>query len=111
MSIKKCFNTKCLKLLFTFCNSVTDYMVCTIILHHVVSVAPITQYTHVRNEYSNTQGSSPNVVKVIFHTLRNCSLRKEFASSRALVVLVPIFIMYIFVSNLYIFVPHIPCYV
>ena len=29
----------------------------------------ITQYTYVRNENSNTQGSSPNVVKVIFHTL------------------------------------------
>ena len=46
-----------------------------------ISVAPITQYTHVRNKNSNTQGSSPYVVKVLFHTLRNCSLRKEFAPS------------------------------
>ena len=38
-----------------------------------IGVAPITQYTHVRNKNSNTQGSSPNVVKVVFHTLRNCS--------------------------------------
>ena len=38
-----------------------------------IGVVPIMQYTHVRNKNSNTQGSSPNVVKVIFHTLRNCS--------------------------------------
>ena len=31
------------------------------------------QYTHVRNKNSNTQGSSTNVVNLIFHTLRNCS--------------------------------------
>ena len=43
----------------------------TIELH--IGIAPITQYTHMRNKNSNTQGSSPNVVKVIFHTLRNCS--------------------------------------
>ena len=31
--------------------------------------------THVRNKYSNIQGWSPklNVIKVIFHTIRNCS--------------------------------------
>ena len=28
---------------------------------------------HVRNTNSNFQGRSPNVVKVIFHTIRNCS--------------------------------------
>ena len=33
------------------------------------------------NKNSNNQGRSPNVVKVIFHTIRNCSLRKEFAPS------------------------------
>ena len=44
-----------------------------------IGAAPITQYTHVRNKNSNTRGSSPNVVKVIFHTSRNCSKRKEFA--------------------------------
>ena len=30
---------------------------------------------------SDTQGRSPNVVKVIFLTIRNCSQRKEFAPS------------------------------
>ena len=44
---------------------------CKVILS--IDVAPITQYTHVRNENSNTQGSSTNEVKVSFHTLRNCS--------------------------------------
>ena len=29
--------------------------------------------THVHNKTSNIQGSSPNVVKVNFHTIRNCS--------------------------------------
>ena len=33
---------------------------------HYIGVAPITQYTHVRNKKSNTQGSSPNVVTMIF---------------------------------------------
>ena len=36
-------------------------------------VSPITQYTHVRTKNSNTKGSSPYVVEVIFHTLRNYS--------------------------------------
>ena len=43
--------------------------VCTII----IGVAPITHYTHVCHKNCNTQGSSPNLVKVFFHTLRNCS--------------------------------------
>ena len=38
-----------------------------------IGVALIKQYTHVRNKKSNTKGSSPDMVKVIFHTLRNCS--------------------------------------
>ena len=38
-----------------------------------IGVAPVMQYTQVHNKKSNTQWSSPNVVKVIFHTLRNCS--------------------------------------
>ena len=38
-----------------------------------IGVAPIKQYTHMRNKKTNTQGSSPYVVKVIFHTTRNCS--------------------------------------
>ena len=34
-------------------------------------IAPITQYTHVRNNNnSNTQGSFPNAAKVIFNTLK-----------------------------------------
>ena len=36
-----------------------------------ISVVPITQYTHVRNiNNGNTQGSFPNVVKVIFNTFK-----------------------------------------
>ena len=38
-----------------------------------IGLAPITQYTHVCIKNSNTQGSSTNVVKVIFDTTRNCS--------------------------------------
>ena len=41
-----------------------------------IGVAPITQYTHARNENSNIQGSSPYVVS----DLRNCPKRKEFAT-------------------------------
>ena len=37
--------------------------------------------THMCNKNSIIQGRSPNVVKVIFHTIRNCSLRKECAPS------------------------------
>ena len=39
----------------------------------IIGLAPITQYTHVRDKNSNTQGSSRNVVEVISHTTRNCS--------------------------------------
>ena len=39
--------------------------------------------THVRNKDNNIQGRSPHLVKVIFHTIRNCSQRKEFASSES----------------------------
>ena len=35
--------------------------------------------THLRNKNSNIQGRSPYVVKVIFHTIKNCSYRKDFA--------------------------------
>ena len=35
-----------------------------------IGVAPI---THMPNKSSNTQGSSSNVVEVVFQTLRNCS--------------------------------------
>ena len=40
-----------------------------------------TQPTHVRDKNSNIQGRSPNVVKLIFHTIRNCLKRKEIAPS------------------------------
>ena len=39
------------------------------------------QYMPMRNKNSSNQESSPNVVKVIFHTLRNSSKKKEFAPS------------------------------
>ena len=39
----------------------------------LIGVAPITQYTHVCNINSNTHWISHYVVKVIFHSLRNCS--------------------------------------
>ena len=45
-----------------------------------IGVASVTQLrTCVKN--SNIQGRLPNVVKVVFHAIRNCSLRKEFAPS------------------------------
>ena len=34
-----------------------------------------------RNKNSDIQGRSPNVIKVISHTLWNCSYRKDFAPS------------------------------
>ena len=36
-----------------------------------IGVAPITQVMHVRNKNSNIHGRSLNVIKVIFHTIRN----------------------------------------
>ena len=36
-----------------------------------IGVAPITLVRHVRNKISNIQGRSLNVIKVIFHTIRN----------------------------------------
>ena len=44
-------------------------------------------HTHVRNKNSNIQGRSPNVVKVLFHIIRYCSLRKEFAPQREQILL------------------------
>ena len=38
-----------------------------------IGIAPITQVTHMHNKNSNIQGRSPNVIKVLFHTIRNCS--------------------------------------
>ena len=46
-----------------------------------IGVTPFTQVTHARNKNSNIQGRSLKVIKVIFHTIRNCSLRNEFAPS------------------------------
>ena len=45
-------------------------------------VGPILQYSHVRYINSNTQQTLPNVVKVIFHNLRNCSYLENFCSQR-----------------------------
>ena len=44
--------------------------------HYVVTV--------VRNKNGNIQGRSHNVVIVIFHTIRNCSKRKEFKTGQSL---------------------------
>ena len=38
-----------------------------------IGVATIAQVMHVGNKNSNIQGRSLNVIKVIFHTIRNCS--------------------------------------
>ena len=38
-----------------------------------IGVAPIMQVTHVANKNSNSQGRSLNVMKVIFHAIRDCS--------------------------------------
>ena len=40
---------------------------------NLIGIAPIRQVTHVRNKNSNIQGRSLNVIKVIFHTISNCS--------------------------------------
>ena len=47
----------------------------------IIGIAPITQVTHVRNNNSNIQGRSLNVIYVIFHTLRYFSLTKKLAPS------------------------------
>ena len=39
-----------------------------------IVVEPITQYTHVRNKISNTQGSSPNMVECDFPYLKELLL-------------------------------------
>ena len=41
--------------------------------HNIIGIAPITHIRHVRNKNSNNQGRSPNVIKVIFHTIKNSS--------------------------------------
>ena len=53
-----------------------SFVICVDLHEHLlltIGVAPITQYTHLRYKNCDTQGSSPNVVKVIWHTTRNCS--------------------------------------
>ena len=39
----------------------------------IIVVAPITQVTQVRNKNSAIHGRSLNVIKGIFHAMRNCS--------------------------------------
>ena len=46
----------------------------------LIGVGPITQYTHVCNKNSNTQGSSPNVVEVIFQTFKELLLKERIRS-------------------------------
>ena len=43
----------------------------------LVAVAAIPHVTHVCNNNSNIQGRSLNVMKVILHTIRNCSLKRS----------------------------------
>ena len=38
-------------------------------------------FMHVSNKNNNIQGRSSNVVNLIYHAIRNCSYRKEFAPS------------------------------
>ena len=45
-----------------------------------IGVAPVTQYAHVRNKNSKTQGSSPYVVKVIFAYLKEVHLKERIRS-------------------------------
>ena len=45
-----------------------------------IGVAPITMYTHVRNKTSNTQESSPNVVKSDFPYLKELLLKERIRS-------------------------------
>ena len=51
-----------------------------------IGIAPIMQYMHVRNKKSNTQGSSPNVVKVIFLLLKE-GLGRKFFPLRGVLIL------------------------
>ena len=55
------------------CNLFFSFSIC-------IGVAPITQYTHVRNKNSNTQGSSPNEVRVIFPYLKELLLKQWIRS-------------------------------
>ena len=45
-----------------------------------IGVASIMQYRHMRNKKSNTQGSSPNVVKELLLKERICSLWEQILS-------------------------------
>ena len=64
---RKLLRSKCFRQHFQYCDD-TVYMR---LWNLIIGVAPSTQYTHMRNKNSNTQGDSPNVVKVIFHPSGN----------------------------------------
>ena len=49
----------------------------------IIGIAPI---MHVPNKNSNIQGRSPNVVKVIFYNIRNCSGSKFFLLREVLIL-------------------------
>ena len=55
------------KLLLAFIVDVCPHM------HHTHWRSSHYAVTHVRNKNSNIHGRSHNVVKVIYHTIRNCS--------------------------------------
>ena len=66
--------------LVCYCLSLLQfYVVCYIVYVTLLKMLqahwPSSHYavTHVRNKNSNIHGRSPIVVKVIFHTIRNCS--------------------------------------
>ena len=48
-------------------------VLCLFLMVPCIGIAPITQITHMHNKNSNIQGRSLNVIKVIFHTIRNSS--------------------------------------
>ena len=62
---------------FTACDKISSFILngfsvinpCSQVQY--IGVAPITQVTHMRNKNNNNQGRSPNVVKVIFHTIKD----------------------------------------
>ena len=54
----------------SFCRKAENYVLRFHLYHWRSSYYAV---IHVRNKNSNIQGRSPNVVKVIFHTVRNCS--------------------------------------
>ena len=57
------------------------YFIFSLVCVFIIGVAHIMQVTHMGNKNSNIQGRSLNVIKETYHTIRNCSQRKELAPS------------------------------